>query len=96
MLEQKELGQHEMAHQVVRFAAKHALLFRERVQLSTLGIVPVGGMHMRQGAFAEALTVSQGVFGKAGMESVRANTHTHTHRKKDSHSRCFGGFQASC
>lgn len=32
-------------------------------------------MHMRQGAFAEALAVSQGVFGEAGMECVRTNTH---------------------
>lgn len=75
MLEQKELRQHEMAHKVVCFVTKYALLLRERVQLSTLGIIPVGRMHMRQGAFAEALTVSQGVFGEAGMECVRANTH---------------------
>lgn len=34
---------------------------------------------MRQGAFAEALTVSQGVFGEAGMECLRANTQTHAH-----------------
>lgn len=27
VLEQKELGQHEMAHKVVRFAAEHAILF---------------------------------------------------------------------
>lgn len=74
--EQKELGQHQMAHQVVRPAAKHALLFRERVELATLGIVPVGGLHLRQGAFAEALAVSQGVFGKTGMERARASTHT--------------------
>lgn len=32
---------------------------------------------MRQGAFAEALAVSQGVFGEAGMECVRARKHTH-------------------
>lgn len=75
VLEQKELWQHEMAHKVVCFVTKYALLLRERVQLSTLGIIPVGGMHMRQGAFAEALTVSQGVLGEAGMECVRANTH---------------------
>lgn len=65
-----------MAHKVVCFVTKYALLLRERVQLSTLGIIPVGRMHMRQGAFAEALTVSQGVFGEAGMKCVRANTYT--------------------
>lgn len=64
-----------MAHKVVCFVTKYALLLRERVQLSTLWIIPVGRMHMRQGAFAEALAVSQGVFGEAGMECVRANTH---------------------
>lgn len=68
-----------MAHKVVCFVTKYALLLRERVELSTLWIIPVGRMHMRQGAFAEALAVSQGVFGEAGMECVRANTHTHIH-----------------
>lgn len=64
--EQEELRQHQMAQQVVRLAAEHALLFRERVQLSALGIVPVGGMRMRQGAFAQTVSVRQGLFGKAG------------------------------
>ena len=87
-----------MAHEVVRSAAEHALLFRERVQLSTLGIIPVGGMHMRQGAFTQTLAVSQGVFGKAGMEKERTRTFTHTGSLLSSHThthtlllQCFSG-----
>lgn len=72
-----------MAHQVVHSAAEHALLFRERVQLATLGIVLVGGVHLRQGAFTQTFAVCQGVLGEAGKEggvSVRARpSHTQTH-----------------
>lgn len=88
-LEQKELRQHEMAHKVVCFAAEYALLFWERVQLATLWIIPVRGMHMRQGAFAETFAVSQGVFGKAGMESARAHTQAHARAPL---LYCFSGF----
>lgn len=47
---------------------------------------------MRQGAFPETVIVSQGVFGKAGME--RAHAHTQAQTRAPAH--CFFVFHASC
>lgn len=60
-----------MALQVVRLAAEHAVLFRERLELAALRTVPVGGLRLRQGAVPEALSVSEGMLGEAGKGAER-------------------------
>lgn len=63
---QEELGQHEMARQVVLAVAEHAVLFRERLQLAPLGTLPVGGVRVRARAVPQTASLCKGMFREAG------------------------------
>lgn len=59
-----------MAFKVVRSVAEYAVLFRERLQLTPLRTVPVGGMCLWQGAVTETISLSEGMLREAGKISI--------------------------